>query len=579
MSKKYKIVLSDVDYGSGLMPLFQVREQLDAAKRDFELDPKGYKEKIDELESRLRDYDIVVKQIASILGIDTITAESMFKDIIDRYKLGIPSAIAAFKTIGQAASPMGLQGEDLLDFIEIYLNKTTDLVRVAPKIASDLNKINELSKELEILPVAMLGMFKDSLMSDNFDNIYNLVAIAPLLKIDFKTIGVKQISGTALITKAVSIVQDVSQVNLDLSTKASLLEGLVKSQHKVENAYNEILMRLDKTEIDRSKEFNESLAKDIELNPDYYFSLNNYHMKQTGKYKRIRDVYDIVNKKSLQAPGDYTKPVVNKSFINRKIRIITAQAGQMSLQSSYTQIEVSYSKLVNKLTLMKKEKLLIDNYLRPVEKTGETLEIITSDQNFLDTKSSISKFGRLLSDAENLINDIRTKLDYFINNVPFSAGDIAEKAKQAKNDIDTAKEAELEQYRIDFNRYKLIMPILDDLKFLDDKIALYNQYKEDIKPKSAKFRVKFDFVDPRTGDVTNTTMPRYSFINWVYHIGLDIVSKISSIANRYMGVGGEAGRRSAIRLNKEALKFKTENQNWAESNMDVQAPLVEEFRR
>jgi len=577
MSKKYKIVLSEVDYGSGLMPLFQVREELDTAKRDFNLDPKGYKEKIDELESRLRDYDIVVKQIASILGINTITAESIFDDIIARYNLGIPSAIAAFKTIGQAASPMGLQGEDLLDFIEIYLDKSTDLVRIAPKIASDLNKINELSKELEILPVVMLSMFKEALINNKFDNIFNLVAIAPLLKIDFKTIGVKKISGTALITKAVSIVQDVSQVNLDLSKKASLLEELVKSQHKVENAYNEILMNLDKAEIERSKKFNEQLAKDMTLNPGYYFNLNDYHMQQTGKYQRIRNVYDQVNKTSIQAPGDTTKPV--KSFTKRKIRITTAQAGQMSVASSYTQIEASYSKLVNKLALMKKEKLLIDNYLRPVEKTGETLEIITADQNYQDAKNSILKFGRLLSEAENLMDDIRTKLDYFINNVPSSAGDIVVKANQAKNDIDTAKEAELEEHRINFDRFKLIMPILDDLKFLDDKIALYNQYKEDIKPKSAKFRVKFDFVDPRTGDVTNTTMPRYSFINWVYHIGLDIVAKISSIANRYMTVGGEAGRRSAIRLNEKASKFKTENQNWAESNMDVQAPLVEEFRK
>lgn len=577
MSKKYKIVLSEVDYGSGLMPLFQVREELDTAKRDFNLDPKGYKEKIDELESRLRDYDIVVKQIASILGINTITAESIFDDIIARYNLGIPSAIAAFKTIGQAASPMGLQGEDLLDFIEIYLDKSTDLVRIAPKIASDLNKINELSKELEILPVVMLSMFKEALINNKFDNIFNLVAIAPLLKIDFKTIGVKKISGTALITKAVSIVQDVSQVNLDLSKKASLLEELVKSQHKVENAYNEILMNLDKAEIERSKKFNEQLAKDMTLNPGYYFNLNDYHMQQTGKYQRIRNVYDQVNKTSIQAPGDTTKPV--KSFTKRKIRITTAQAGQMSVARSYTQIEASYSKLVNKLALMKKEKLLIDNYLRPVEKTGETLEIITADQNYQDAKNSILKFGRLLSEAENLMDDIRTKLDYFINNVPSSAGDIVVKANQAKNDIDTAKEAELEEHRINFDRFKLIMPILDDLKFLDDKIALYNQYKEDIKPKSAKFRVKFDFVDPRTGDVTNTTMPRYSFINWVYHIGLDIVAKISSIANRYMTVGGEAGRRSAIRLNEKASKFKTENQNWAESNMDVQAPLVEEFRK
>lgn len=580
MSKKYKIVLSQVDYGAGLMPLYQVREQLDIAKRDYNLDPKGYSEKVEELQNRLRDFDIVVKQIASILGINTTLAESIFDDIIATYNLGIPSALAAFKTIGQPAKEMGLQGEDLLDFIDIYLNKSTDLVRVAPKIASDLNKINELSKELEILPVTMLGMFKDSLVSNNFDNIYNLVAIAPLLKIDFKTIGVKNISGTALITKAVSVVQDVSQVNLDLSTKASLLEDLVKSQHKVENAYNEILMNLDKAEINRSKKFNESLAKDMKLDPDYYYNLNNYHMEQTGKYQRIRNVYDQVNKKSLQAPGDDTKAV--KSFTNRKIKITTAQAGQMSTERSYTDIEISYSELVNKLTLMKKTTLLINDYLRPVEKTGETLELITSDQSNSDAKRSILKFGVLLSEAENLMDSIRLKLKYYVDNIrnlPVGAQGKLDQAIQKQNDLDTAKEAELEQYRLDFAKYKLIMPILDDLKFLDDKIALYNQYKENIKPKSAKFRVKFNFVDPRTGDVSNATMPRYSFINWVYEIGLDIVSKISSIANRYMGVGGEAGRRSAIRLNKEALKFKTENQNWAESNMDVQAPLVEEFRK
>ena len=375
MSKKYKIVLSQVDYDAALMPLFQVREELDEAKRDFNLDPKGYKEKKEELENRLRDYDIVAKQIASILGLPTVAGESVFDNIIAKYTLGISSALAAFKTIAQPAAQMGLQGTDLLDFIYVYLDKSTDLVRVAPKIASDLNKINELSKELEILPVVMLSMFKDSLISNNFDNIYNLVAIAPLLKIDFKTIGVKNISGTALITKAVSTIQSVSQTNLDLSGNASLLEELVKSQHKVENAYNVILMNLTMAEINRSKKHNEELAKDIKTNPGYYFNLNNFHMEQTGKYQKIKDVYDQVNKTSLQAPGDDTKRV--NSFTNRKIKITTAQAGQMSTARSYTDIEISYSELVNKLTLMKKTTLLINDYLRPAEKTVETLELIT----------------------------------------------------------------------------------------------------------------------------------------------------------------------------------------------------------
>ena len=581
MSKKYKIVLSGVDYGVGVLtPIYQVRKELDEAKRDYELDPTGYPEKVEELQNRLRDSEEVAAQIASMLGISTASGEAIFNNLIVKYTLGIPAALAAFKTIAQPAKLMGLQGGDLLDFIYKYLDKSTDFVKVAPTIASDLNKINELSKELEILPVVMLKMFKDSLVNENFDNIYNLVAIAPLLKIDFKTIGVKKISGTDLITKAISTIQSVSQTNLKLSPSGQLLEELVKSQQKVEFAYNDILKDLDLAEINRSKKFNEELANDMKLNADYYYNLNNFHMEQTGKYQRLRTVYDAVGKKTMQAPGDNTR--AEKSFTNRKIRITTAQAGQMSTARSYTDIEISYSELVNKLTLMKKTTLLINDYLRPVEKTGETLELITSDQSNLDAKRSILKFGVLLSEAENFMDSIRLKLKSYVDNIrnlPAGAqGKLAE-AIQKQNDLDTAKEAELEQYRLDFAKYKLIMPILDDLKFLDDKIALYNQYKENIKPKSAKFRVKFNFVDPRTGDVSNATMPRYSFINLVYQIGLDIVSKISSIANRYMGVGGEAGRRSAIRLNKEALKFKTENQNWAESNMDVQAPLVEEFRK
>jgi len=583
MSKKYKIVLSQVDYGVGLMPLFQVKEELEEAKRDFNLNPDGYKDKVAEMESRLRGYDEVAKQIASMLGLPTSVGESVFDDVIVKYQLGIPAAIAAFKTILQPAKLMGLQGEDLLDFIYVYLDKSTDLVRVAPKIAEDLKKIFELSQKLEILPSAMLKMFKDSLINNNFDQIFNLVAIAPLLKIDFKTISVKQISNTSLATEAIGVIQSVSQTNLDLSAQGELQEELIKSQHKVEFAYNDILKDLDLAEINRSKKFNESLAKDIQTNPSYYYNLNNFHMELTGRYQRIMNVYKQVGRKTMQAPGDDTKSV--KSFNHRKIRIITAATPAENLQYEYNQIKVQYNILVNLITLMKKEKLDIENYLKPAEKTGEFLEIITSEQNYTNAKKSIAKFKDYLVRCEAQMTLIKRKLTSFLSyttsfdlTIPALKA-IKEQADQLINDLATAKEAELEQYRLDNSRFKMLLPILDDLKSLDDKVALYNQYKENIKPKSAKFRVKFNWVDPATGDVSSATMPRYSFINWVYNIGLDIVSKISSIANKYMGVGGEAGIRSAIRLNKEALKFKTENQNWAESNMDVQAPLVEEFRK
>lgn len=583
MSKKYKIVLSQVDYGVGLMPLFQVKEELDEAKRDFQLNPDGYKDKVAEMESRLRGYDEVAKQIATMLGLPTSVGESVFNAVIAKNKLGIPAAIAAFKTILQPAKLMGLQGEDLLDFIYVYLDKSTDLVRVAPKIAEDLKKIFELSQKLEILPSAMLKMFKDSLINNNFDQIFNLVAIAPLLKIDFKTISVKQISNTSLATEAIGVIQSVSQTNLDLSAQGELQEELIKSQHKVEFAYNDILKDLDLAEINRSKKFNESLAKDMKLNPSYYYNLNNFHMELTGRYQRIRNVYEQVGRKTMQAPGDETKSV--KSFNHRKIRIITAATPAENLQYEYNQIKVEYNKIVNFMTLMKKEKLDIENYLKPAEKTGELLEIITSEQNYTNAKKSIAKFNMYLVRCEAGMTVIKSMLTSFLSyttsfdlTIPALKA-IKEQADQLQNDLETAKEAELEQFRLDNSRFKMLLPILDDLKSLDDKIALYNQYKENIKPKSAKFRVKFNWVDPATGDVSSATMPRYSFINWVYNIGLDIVSKISSIANKYIGVGGEAGIRSAVRLNKEALKFKTENQNWAESNMDVQAPLVEEFRK
>jgi len=441
-----------------------------------------------------------------------------------------------------------------------------------------LTKIHKLSIDLGLSTDTVLRLFVEALKLNNFDKIYNLVAIAPLLKIDFKTIGVKNISNIDLSKNALNTIQSVSKTVLDKSTKQILLDKLLKSQHKVEFFYNTVLNNLDILEVDRIVKFNENLKKDIQNNPDYYVELKDSHNRTTGNYQRLRDLFSQVNSQSNLAPGDETQ--IKKTSIARKIRIVTSTRTE-DLQSQYSEIETDYSKIQNSFDRMKKFKVEIENYLKPVEKMGEFLEIVTSVLDPVNTKFNIKSFEMELINSKSLFSKIIENVEEFLKKLP----EIEEnktyknKVQGIENDLKTAKQTQFEQYEIDIQRYKLIIPILDDLKSLDDKIALYNQYKEEIKPKSAKFRVKFNFVDPTTGDVSNATMPRYSFINLVYQIGLDIVSKISSIANRYMGVGGEAGRRSAIRLNKEALKFKTENQNWAENNMDVQAPLVEEFRK
>lgn len=578
MSKKYKIVLSELDLGLFEAGLFQARQQIEKFKRDMNQDPAGYQKKIEEMESRLRKYDEVVKQIATVTKITTQQAEIVLDQIIKQYEVGTPAIVEFFNTINESAKLLAIEGADFLFFIKKNLDKSTDLPTVAKKIAEDLTKIHKLSIDLGLSTDTVLRLFVEALKLNNFDKIYNLVAIAPLLKIDFKTIGVKNISNIDLSKNALNTIQSVSKTVLDKSTKQILLDKLLKSQHKVEFFYNTVLNNLDILEVDRIVKFNENLKKDIQNNPDYYVELKDSHNRTTGNYQRLRDLFSQVNSQSNLAPGDETQ--IKKSSIARKIRIVTSTRTE-DLQSQYSEIEKDYSLIQNSFDRMKKLKVEIENYLKPVEKMGEFLEIVTSVLDPVNTKFHIKSFEMELLHSQSLFSKIINNVDEFLKKLP----DIKQnetyknKVEGIKNDLKTAKQTQFEQYEIDKHRYKLIIPILDDLKSLDDKIALYNQYKEEIKPKSAKFRVKFNFVDPRTGDVSNATMPRYSFINLVYQIGLDIVSKIFSIANRYMGVGGEAGRRSAIRLNKEALKFKTENQNWAESNMDVQAPLVEEFRK
>ena len=578
MSKKYKIVLSEVDLGLFETGLAQARQQIEKFKRDLTQDPAGYQKKIEEMESRLRKYDEVVKQIATVTKITTQQAEMVLDQIIKKYEVGTPAIVEFFNTINESAKLLAIEGADFLFFIKKNLDKSTDLPTVAKKIAEDLTKINKLSIDLGLSTDTVLRLFVEALKLNNFDKIYNLVAIAPLLKIDFKTIGVKNISNIDLSKNALNTIQSVSKTVLDKSTKQILLDKLLKSQHKVEFFYNTVLNNLDILEVDRIVKFNENLKKDIQNNPDYYVELKDSHNRTTGNYQRLRDLFSQVNSQSNLAPGDETQ--IKKTSIARKIRIVTSTRTE-DLQSQYSEIETDYSKIQNSFDRMKKFKVEIENYLKPVEKMGEFLEIVTSVLDPVNTKFNIKSFEMELINSKSLFSKIIENVEEFLKKLP----EIEEnktyknKVQGIENDLKTAKQTQFEQYEIDIQRYKLIIPILDDLKSLDDKIALYNQYKEEIKPKSAKFRVKFNFVDPTTGDVSNATMPRYSFINLVYQIGLDIVSKISSIANRYMGVGGEAGRRSAIRLNKEALKFKTENQNWAENNMDVQAPLVEEFRK
>ena len=578
MSKKYKIVLSALDLGLFEAGLFQARQQIEKFKRDMNQDPAGYQKKIEEMESRLREYDKVVDQIATVTKITTQQAEIVLDQIIKKYEVGTPAIVEFFNTINESAKLLAIEGADFLFFIKKNLDNSTDLPTVAKKIAEDLTKIHKLSIDLGLSTDTVLRLFVEALKLNNFDKIYNLVAIAPLLKIDFKTIGVKNISNIDLSKNALNTIQSVSKTVLDKSTKQILLDKLLKSQHKVEFFYNTVLNNLDILEVDRIVKFNENLKKDIKNNPDYYVELKDSHNRTTGNYQRLRDLFSQVNSQSNLAPGDETQ--IKKSSIARKIRIVTSTRTE-DLQSQYSEIEKDYSKIQNSFDRMKKFKVEIENYLKPVEKMGEFLEIVTSVLDPVNTKFNIKSFEMELINSKSLFSKIIENVTEFLKKLP----EIEEnktyknKVQGIENDLKTAKQTQFEQYEIDIQRYKLIIPILDDLKSLDDKIALYNQYKEEIKPKSAKFRVKFNFVDPTTGDVSNATMPRYSFINLVYQIGLDIVSKISSIANRYMGVGGEAGRRSAIRLNKEALKFKTENQNWAENNMDVQAPLVEEFRK
>jgi hypothetical protein len=578
MSKKYKIVLSEVDLGLFETGLAQARQQIEKYKRDLTQDPAGYKKKIEEMETRLTEYDKVVDQIATISKMSTEQAEILVDAIVRKYELGTTSIIEAFNTILTAAAPLALTGAELFQYIKWHLDKSTNLPVVAKKIAEDLTKIQKLSADLGLANDTVLRLFVEALKLNNFDKIYNLVAVAPLLKVDFKTIGVKNISGEDLIKNALGTIQSVSKTNLNKSTKEILLDKLLKSQHKVEFFYNEVLKNIDILEVDRIVQYNESLSKDIKNNPEYYVELKDSHNRTTGKYQRLRDLYYQVNSQSNLAPGEEGQ--TKRSSITRKIRIVTSTRNE-EVQSLYSQIEKDYSSIQNSFDRMKKLKTEIDNYLKPVDKMGEFLEIVSSVLDSASAISYIKSFEMELSNSKSVFSKIKSNVKLFLDKLP----DLKENnlyknnAEKIQQDLETAKDTQFELYEIELHRYKLIMPILDDLKSLDDKIALYNQYKEDIKPKSAKFRVKFNFVDPRTGDVTNTTMPRYSFINWVYHIGLDIVAKISSIANEYMTVGGEAGRRSAIRLNKEASKFKTENQNWAESNMDVQAPLVEEFRR
>ena len=58
----------------------------------------------------------------------------------------------------------------------------------------------------------------------------------------------------------------------------------------------------------------------------------------------------------------------------------------------YSQIEKDYSWIQNSFDRMKKLKTEIDNYLKPVDKMGEFLEIVTSVLDSASAKSYIKSF-------------------------------------------------------------------------------------------------------------------------------------------------------------------------------------------
>lgn len=568
------------------------------AKNQFnkirDMDPGKYQENIRKIVDNLLKEEAVASEIASKEGLSIGSATTEIDKIVKKYKLGRPDTVNLLDNVLKVSEGFGFSKNEAIKYLEIVLKKFGDMgstpegmSKVAEKIQSDFQEMQKLSKDAGLSPIEIFDIFYSAMVSGNFKPVWAMVAVVPILKINFLNKDASKVQSIA--KNATALIEKTQMYDKPLSNAGLIVKNLFDSSNQMKNAFNPILKYLAETMINRQIAYNNIAKKDFLRDPNHWKDLLDYHQDMDADFKNIRDRHFLINRDSPFVPATDVSPSQSKrgSSVNKKIRIVVSAPTTPTSSQPNERVESAKERSIKlqvtllNLSLTKIKKLIesMDAFIpgAATESAGIAGDIITT---FLDTstfsndyeelKKEISEFRK---NRQALENQIRPDL----NNASLPV-QVLTLIREKTVEIDAMKKIDDRDHNIALKKFGLINLALPYLKAYEDKSKTYTELKAKLKPATAKFKVILKVFNPQTNSMNNVPFSRGEFVLMVKQLGDELVLILRTAASKFALVPDTNARRSATRMFSSANKLEAENQEWADENFKVQAPTVYEPR-
>ncbi len=604
-NRKYKIItaaptLADLENeavaqltgaGAGQASVLELKNQINKMK---DMDPGKYQENINRIVGNLLKEEAVSSEIASKMGVSPTSGTAEIDRIVKKFKLGKPDTVNLLDNVFKISESFGFSRNEAIKYLEIVLKKFGDIgatpegtSEIANKIKSDFEQMKSLAQESGLAPINIFDIFYRSMVSGDFKPVWAMVAVVPILKINFLNKDASKVESIA--AKATALIEKTQMYDQPLSNAGSIVKNLFDSSNQMKNAFNPIQKYLAETMITRQMGYNNVAKRDFLRDPNHWKDLIDYHQDMDADYKNIRDRHFLINRSTPFVPATEvsTEQSQRRSSMCKKFRIvISAPTPPTSSKPNERLIQAEKRFITQQMSILTSHSLKIDLLIKSMdafipgaqqESSGIASDIV---QSFLDTAT----FSNDYADLKKEISDFRKNRTDFLNVItpkltdPSLPAELFEPISEAHSKIQVMIKTDDRNHETQLKKFGLINLALPYLKAYEDKFKIYTELKPKIKPATAKFKVILQVYNPQTRSMDKIPYSRGEFVLMVKQLGDELVQILRTAASKFAIVPDVNAKRSATRMFSSANKLEAENQEWADENFKVQAPTVYEPR-
>jgi hypothetical protein len=549
-----------------------------AAESAYNRDPKNFETLFQNMIQRTRDEVNAANEVASRMGITPQDAYDIIKDVMFKdFDPGEVSKVLleAFKL----SKNLGITGKTVLTYLERLLSKrASDLQQALNTFKEHVDLITNISSDAKITGSEVFKIFEQAIVTNNWKSVNAMVAMIPLLKMDWKTFGTLDPSS---ISKLLNGVQKASQVNLPQSDVEKMLDDVFDSFNLVKRAFLPILEKRRKLLFDMQRERNDRQKWDYLTNPNKFIDMYKNYDNIFGNYQQIK-TFEFGSPLAPTSQAPQASLLEKKSNVHKKIRIVVAidPSADLTLNSAnaaYNQELRDINSLHSEITRLthstERSKKKLDQFFDQqyisvgAAKEGPAPSIVVSFLDLSNVYPEFHKIKREVGELEAKIRTVKTKVGAFTSNPDLPAV-MQTAANNIMNDLDQ-KEDLIQDKQQTILKFEKLMKIAPLIKDYDSKITKYNSAKAQVDEDPAVTDVTIKQYDPITGSLIDKNFNKFNWVAQTHALGIQIGAVMEAMERSFRAGPDPNDKASADRILNALNEFLANNRKWRDKIQGV----------